>query len=292
MSEQAFSYVVIQYRRAPGFGEALNIGVVAYAPETGEIAARLERSYRRLSSAFEGFNGEMYLSALDAFEAGLKALQAQVRDNLYAEEQRARFENAEQIVRAVWADWGLSFGIAPLRYGVARGSLQQQVDALFEAFVRAQAPREDEHGRRDDSEVWRAFERALRAQSYLIPTQRVELGSKRIEFEHAFRNGKLHLIEPVSLDYAKPASMENKTFRVLGKVFSVREVQEVGTILVLVGAPRREENHPRYREMVEMMREQRPHEGFEVVEEAELERRVDEIARKLSLPRGATDDAH
>lgn len=289
VSAREFSYVVVQYRRAPSLGEALNIGVVAYAPETGEIAARLERSYRRLSHAFEGFNGEQYQAALDALETELHALQARLRENLYAEEERKRFENAEQIVRAVWADLGLSFGVAPLRYGVTRLSLPQQTDALFETFVRSQAPADEESERRDDKEVWRAFEQIARERNYRFATHPVELGAKRIVFEHAYRNGKLHVIEPISLDYARPASMENKAFRVLGKALAVREVEELGALVVIVGRPRREENLERYHEMVAMMREQRPREGFEVVEEDELLVRLDDIAQKLSLPQGATN---
>lgn len=290
-TEREFSYVVLQYRRAPGLGEALNIGVVAYMPATGEIAVRLERSYRRLSHAFEGFNGELYTAALETLEAELKSLGESLRDNLYAEELRARYTNAEQVVRAVWADLGLSFGVSPVRHGVAQTSLQQHADALFEAFVRSQAPAEEEYERRDDQAVWRSFERVVREHDYRIFTKPVELGAKRIAFEHAYQNGKLHVIEPVSLDYAKPASIESKTFRVLGKAVAVRDVEELGSLLVIVGRPRRAENLPRYEEMVAMMREQRPHEGFEVIEEEELPSKLHAIAQKLSLPSKTNDGA-
>jgi hypothetical protein len=71
----------------------------------------------------------------------------------------------------------------------------------------------------------------------------------------------------------------------------VRDVEELGSLVVIVGRPRRAENLSRYEEMVAMMREQRPHEGFEVIEEEELPSKLHTIAQKLSLPVRTTDGA-
>lgn len=292
MTAREFSYVVLQYRRSPATGEALNVGVVAYAPATGEIAIRWEPSYSRLSSAFEGFNGEQYRATLRHLESSLARLQTQLQENLYAAEQREQFKHAADIVRAIWADSELCYGVSPVRYGLTE-DLQAEVDDLFEYFVRTQAPADEERARRSDEAVWRRFEQTLREQNYILAVQSVVLGAKRIPFDYAYPNGKIHVIEPVSLDYAQPATMENRVFRVLGKALSVSDAQEkLGAFLVVVGRPRRTEYLSRYHELVAMLLERRPLPMFEVMEEQEVAERVDEIARKLSLPRGATDDAH
>jgi hypothetical protein len=72
MKAIAYTYSILRYVHDPAVGEALNIGVVLYAPSVRFLAVRLEYRYQRLSQTFAGFDGDQYRTALRQLESAIE----------------------------------------------------------------------------------------------------------------------------------------------------------------------------------------------------------------------------
>jgi len=57
------------------------------------------------------------------------------------------------------------------------------------------------------------------------------------KFPHAFKNGKWHLLQPITFDYRDPAYIQDKATKWLGRESVLREADEFGHIYMLLGAP-------------------------------------------------------
>jgi hypothetical protein len=89
------SYTVLKYRHDAAAGEVLNIGVVLYAPETGQVGALFSPRYGRLSEAFAGFDGDLYHSVTSRLGAALERLGAPLSSGLFQAEERERLVRLE-----------------------------------------------------------------------------------------------------------------------------------------------------------------------------------------------------
>lgn len=253
MSRFEFSYAVIRYRRDVASGEALNVGIVAYAPECGQVFVHLCPRYSRLSDAFAGFDGEMHRSVMARLKTGLTAVARPLSEGLYQLEERERFPDVEALLRAVWPDQGLAYWGAPALFGVAE-DLDAEGMRLYDRFVSSQSEHPENEPRRDEAAVWDDFARVLTARGVrrdiLAPKA---FGPAQVEFEHAYKNGKWHVIEPVSLDYLNPGHIKERAILTFGKVAAVSREEELGSVTVLVGRPRRIEADRRYHEAMRLL---------------------------------------
>ncbi len=77
-----YTYCVLRYVHDPAAGEALNVGVLAYAPSEHWVARQIEQRYARLSATFRGFNGHQYRAASRRTLSAVEALRARWRDAL------------------------------------------------------------------------------------------------------------------------------------------------------------------------------------------------------------------
>ena len=253
MSRFEFSYAVIRYRREAASGEALNVGVVAFAPETGEVGVQFCRRYSRLSDAFAGFDGEMHRTAMNRMKAALHAIARPMAEGLFQLEERERFSDAEALLRAVWPDQGLAYWGGPALYGVTE-DLGAELTRLYDRFVGSQGNSPEQQARRDEEAVWDDFARALTARGVRrdVWTPKA-FGPAQVEFEHAYKNGKWHVVEPVSLDYLNPGQIKERAILTFGKVAAVSREDELGSVTVLVGKPQRIETEQRYHEAMRLL---------------------------------------
>lgn len=122
--EKEFNFVVLKYSDRPAMGEALNIGVLVYDPETKMAYLKRTSNTKRLESAFKGFNKEQYEETMRALEEEIKI---KTSSNTY--------RDAEELLRDIWSDLGLSYFCSSLKTGITTISIQEQTKKLYEAFV-------------------------------------------------------------------------------------------------------------------------------------------------------------
>jgi hypothetical protein len=75
-----------------------------------------------------------------------------------------------------------------------------------------------------------------------------------IEFQHSWKNGKWHCLEPVSFDLAAPDSIRDKAHRWLGQLASVQGATDPFKVYLLVGAPQQENLQPAFQSAMSILR--------------------------------------
>jgi hypothetical protein len=233
-----YSYTIVKYRHDAAAGEVLNVAVVLYSPQSGQLGVISSPRFRRLSEAFAGFDGELYRSVLRGLEERLAALARPMSEGLFQLEEREKYSDVGQVLRVVWPDQGLGYFAGPVLFGVSE-DLERERKELYDRFVLSQYDRRDAQPRFGDEELWDNFRKLLTPRGITQVLQPKTLGPAEVEFEHAYRNEKWHVIEPASLDYLDGAEIKRKAYLVAGKASAVREVEEFGTLTVLLGRPRR-----------------------------------------------------
>ena len=251
--EVEYSYCVLKYRHDASAGEVLNIGVAIYSPENGQIGLMYDPyRFARLSEAFSGFDGDLYKQVLGRLRTALESQAEPLRDNLFALSERQNFETVADLLRAVWPDQGLAYYAGPPLYGSCPepsssddSPLERELIELFDRFVLSQYDKGDRPLRYDDESVWNGFRR------HLTPRGVSAIKSKTlndVEFPYAYKNEFWHVLEPISFDYANPSEIMRKALTTVGKAYTIRNEEELGTMYILVGKPRREGMDKRYRD--------------------------------------------
>lgn len=274
MSKTSYTYAVIRYVHDPAAGESLNIGVVLWAPATRFLGARLEVRYERLSNTFAGFDGDHYKRALGHFESSLASLHQEFTDSLFLPINS--LQNVQQVMALVWPDEDLSFRIGPMLAGIGEDP-ELALDEIFHRFVESQYP-QHKRDKRSDEEVWSVFNRPLirtRVSRRLAPKV-ISTDEFSLKFDHSFKNGRWHVLEPVSMDYARPESLQKKATAWLGNATAIEGHPELATLYLLLGKPQKEEHKVAYNKAKNLLRKM-PIEHV-LVEEDEAEEFAKHIA--------------
>lgn len=131
-----YSYSVLRYRHNPTSGEAINVGVLLYAPGENYAQLEIDKRYGHLSKLYRDFCAEDFEWGLDNLQAGLRHLQPQL-DNL------SLFEDAPATA-ADLANLILPNNGGSLRFeGVNRGhgkDLEVELREVFDLWVGEQRP--------------------------------------------------------------------------------------------------------------------------------------------------------
>jgi len=244
MNGISYTYSVVRYRHDPATGETLNVGVAIWAPSIRYLAARFEHRYERLSKTFADFNGEHYKRSLRQFETALETLSGDQTPTLLPITETP--ETVAGFIAQIWPDMGLSFVSSPVLAGIT----DDPAHALSEIFDRMVASQYTPHRteRRDDEEVWTVYKAPLmrekvtkKLRPWTLETELVTL-----KFQHAFKNQRWHVLEPVTLDYVTAGSIQRRATSLLGNVDAMSDYRELNKLSILLGRPQNERYQKEY----------------------------------------------
>ena len=275
MKSVSYTFTVIRYVHDRAAGEALNIGVVVVAPEIPFMAVRVEQRFERLSRAFAGFDGEVYRQTVARFSESINQLKPKANElpNL-----RELPRDAPELIRLIWPDLDLSFTTGPLLAGITTQPLDELADSLFARMVSSQAPGRGEGERRSDEEVWAKYQGPLRrvnVSHHLAP--KIFAGPDfQIKFEHAFQNTKWRAVQPVTMDFVRAESLQEKATKWLGNASALEGHPQLGMLYILLGEPRTESHRTAYVKAKNLLNKMKVR--HEIVEEREAEAFANELA--------------
>jgi hypothetical protein len=223
----------------------LNIGVILCAPKDRVIEARLEYRYERLSDAFVEFDGDHYRRTLHQFNRVLDGLRKRLAATTLFDLWDIS-SNAQSIAQQVWPDMDLSFQIGEVMAGISE-DLIDTLEQLFYRMVTSQYGQVKRETRTDD-QVWTYYQAALAGRRVVGHLRQTVLTTPEVEvkFDHAFRNEKWHVLQPISMDYVKEESIQNKATRWLGNGVALEASSELGTLYILLGPPLIDAHKPAY----------------------------------------------
>lgn len=223
--------VIVRYSPDPASGELLNIGVVLLAPGHRFMASRFLDSWARLGQAFPDSDKVQLRRVASAIEHSC--------ERHYTGQQLTLMEPTSAIDRAFDAavphEDAAIVRSAPLT-GITADP-ERTLNELFERYVAVRAP-EEKRIRRTDDAVWRTVSNLLKAKNILERLQRYTVSGAhehRVDFEHAWKNGRWNVAKALSFDLMEPSEITTKAASWSGRIAALddREVE----IHLVVGMP-------------------------------------------------------
>ena len=233
--KQAYSYTVLRYVHDVVSGESLNVGVVMHAPGAGFLKAQTRKTIGRLKQVFPDLDRQAFISAMQAVDRGVTALARHVA-------KEALFDGhatAESYARKVVPSDDSALQWSPLGTGLAT-DLDSAFKRLYTRYVAQYDVRSGR--RRNNDDVWRPVQEKLVERGIHVPFEsRTVVGAQdQIEFKKAWKNGRWHAYEPLSLDLADADNIKDKARKWRGHLAAVVEgAADVGNIdlYFLLGRP-------------------------------------------------------
>lgn len=248
--KQSYSYTVLRYVHDVVSGEALNVGVVMHIQSTGFLEVRTRKTVGRLRQAFPDLDRRGFVEAMRAVERGLKANAKPFRQKVLLD----RHSDARSQALRVLPEDDSALQWAPLGTGLTADPAKT-FEHLYERFV-AQYDRKSERKRSDD-DVWRPVREKLAEHEVNIPFEHKVIAGKqdRIEFKKAWKNGRWHAYEPLSLDLADADNIKDKARRWRGHLSAVAEGSEDDIkVHFVVGGPQEAILMPAYESAKEILK--------------------------------------
>ena len=269
--KRTYSYTILRYVHDIVSGEALNVGIVMYAPATGFLRGQTRKTIGRLKHVFPDLDRHDFVEAMRAVDRALRTINKQVTDSLLFESQADARTHALKL---------LPHDDSALQWSGVRTGLTADPVKTFTRLYERYVARYDQKAprRRSDDDIWRPVREKLAEREIHVPFEsRVVIGPQdRIEFRRAWKNGRWHAYEPLSFDLADADGIKDKARRWRGHLSAVAEgsSEEIDLHFVL-GRPQSGSLLPAYETAKQILE----HARFttEVVEEGD----VDELVATL-----------
>jgi Protein of unknown function (DUF3037) len=281
-----YSYCILRYVHDPSVGEALNVGVLAFAPGERWLQCRIEQRYSRLSATLREFNGHHYRAATRRMLSAVEAMQARMRDALPAVDDVPK--TLDHLFRFLFPDPGLSLQRGETFSGLA-GDLDAAITDIFERMVSSQHP-EGPDVRRNDSQVWAAFEGPFEKAGLLemLQPKRFISPAFSIEFDYAWKNAEWHVLQPLSMDYRHGDSLQKAATIWLGNATALKDQEELGELDILLGPPQSSAMRLAYARAKDLLRKMPV--PYRLIEEDEAADFANEVASMIKEHQGEPVD--
>jgi hypothetical protein len=277
-----YTYSVLRYMHDTTTGEFVNVGVVIYSPEGRYASALCRSTYGRLSKTFPGMDGDAFKSLMRFVQSRIEEIGDGLKSDLPLD---GAPKSAMDVVLSVLPPDDGSLQWSPMGSGLT-DNLPQTLESLFARLVERYDERPQQE-RRSDDEVWRKYRRSLEDRHVLkhLQPKKFTVQDDEVEFQHAWKNGIWHCLEPVSFDLSSADSIREKAHRWLGQIMSVKDSKDRFKVYLLLGEPQQEALKPAFAKAVSILKKL-PGES-EVIREDRAAEFSERFAREI-----ATHESH
>jgi hypothetical protein len=230
-----YTYRVLRYLHDPATGEGLNVGVLVYAPALRWLEARFNLNAGRLKRAFPSLDVDIHRALMRRLKTRFEAAALTCAHELPFAERPSDLVG--------WANTILREDDSSLQWATEGGGItadpERELRELYERMVLRHQARVGRHGR-EDSDIWNLYRAPLLRTGAVghLTRHAVRTELDEMTFDHAWKNGQWHCLQPLSLDLLEPESIRNKGHRLLGEVSGVREALDGHTLYLLLGEPK------------------------------------------------------
>ncbi|HMJ04688.1 MAG TPA: DUF3037 domain-containing protein [Chthoniobacterales bacterium] len=246
---------MLRYVHDPLSAEFANVGIVIYSPAKGGeppfLSVRTRKTIGRLSEMFPGIERASFSSAMRSIDRAI----GRISRHLVSEPLLRSDGDATTFARKALPADESALQWSPAGAGLSANPAAV-LDKLFDRFVSKYDVRLA--NRRTDDEVWRPVRARLEARDLAgrLRPKVITGGDDRIEFEHAWKNGRWHVYEAISLDLANADGIRDKAHRWLGQLTSIAKEPTVEQFQphFLVGAPSNPDLQLAYMRAIKILR--------------------------------------
>lgn len=247
-----YTYTVLRYIHDITTGEFVNVGVLLYAPDARYASAKCRSSLGRLGKVFPGVNRKHITSTLKNIQKKI----AGIGDNIATQLLLENIKHAKDIAASVLPADDSSLQWSPIGAGMTNNP-DETLGHLYERMV-MRYEEVSHKDRRDESDIWKHFKRDLESRQLLqyFHPKTISVIDDEIEFEHTWKNGILHCLEPVSFDLTTSDRIKEKAHRWFGKISSLKSTSstEDFRMYFLLGQPSDPNLQDAYEKAVSMLK--------------------------------------
>lgn len=253
MSRAKYSAIVLRYVHDAVSAEFVNIGLLFVCSEQNVIRFSVLPRTKRVVEFFPGAKARVIRAALRQATASAKPwLNRSVQASGLPDE---RAEALREMAYAVVPRDDSALQWSEVFHGLSHDA-SATFDRLFERLVLRYEEGAIQHKRTDD-QVWRTFSKVLEKRNVFGRLQEFEVSAEleSVKFKHALKNGKWHLMEPVSFDLASAESITDKAKRLLGQMTLLKGSDTDFRLYFLVGQPEGDEGQEAYSKALRILGE-------------------------------------
>jgi Protein of unknown function (DUF3037) len=264
---KSYTYVVVRYTHDPISAEFINVGVVLMDTVAQRPLVRFQRAYSRAKAMFPTLNRDDFIAAISRARQAINASSPKLSSgDLFATQI-----NAEQLVLKALPldDHGIQAG--SMGNGMTL-DLDTALDQLFDRFV-LKYDGKQKSTRRDDSDIWRPMQSRFKSEQVadLFSEATVVAKSDVQKFEHTWRNGKLHCIQPLSFDLSSADAVREKARNWLGKLAALDDAESDFKAYLVLGEPSNPSLKPAFKQGLELLQKVPAGIDYQIIVESEID---------------------
>lgn len=272
---QNYEFSVLRYVHDTLTGEFINVGVVIYCENEKWISAQCRNTYARVSAVFPNLNSSHFRKMMKFVQAEF----CRANQSLNTELQFSEIKSLQTLLHKVLPKDDSSMQWSSVSAGLTL-NLEEELALLFERYVShydAKIARE----RRTEQDIWKDFKKTLEnfSLSEEFQPKRISVKDDELEFQHSWKNGIWHCIEPVSFDLTDGDYFKDKAHRWLGQLSSIQNSTEEFKVYLLVSPPTEIELQPAFNKALSILRKIPV--ASEIYLEQEAPRLAEEIQKKM-----------
>ncbi|MFC5584788.1 DUF3037 domain-containing protein [Nitratireductor kimnyeongensis] len=274
MIREPYTYAILRYRHDAIAGEQINIGVILYAPKSGYLGSKFKKALSRITKVFPTASGSALRHDIRQIERAFAKITKNGQTNDLLSRDMNALSFGHKVVAAddsslVWSEMGAGVTADP----------DKTLENLHQRFI-GQYDEETVH-RRADSDIWKPFRDKLleRKIEGIFKKKVIRSPRNEVEFEHAWKNGKWHCIQPLSFDLTTEEGVQDKAARWVGTLVGLSKGTENFKTYFLVGEPTDKKMLPAYKRALEFLHDA-PLDP-EIIPESEMDNLADRLADKI-----------
>jgi len=244
MSSKTYACSVLRYIHDPATGEFVNVGIVLTMADRAYADGLFRTNTQRITQFFPGVKGGNLRRTLTALRSATKRSQKLFQPSMIDDIQSGDKTSIENECLRVMT---FAHGILPNDDSALQwsepftGITSAPVETLRRLYDRlvVRYDVKKSHQQRTDDQIWRVFSKALEVRDLgeRLEEHVIDAKLERVAFKRALKNGKWHLLEPVSFDLLSPDSITDKAKRILGQMMLLEHAGKDFKLHFLVGEP-------------------------------------------------------
>lgn len=244
-----YTYSVLRFIPDIRTEEFLNVGIAMHCAKANFAKSLCRNTVGRITKLNHDIEGYAVLRLLKSVQSNFEALTETLGSQLSVES----IDSVEQLCKLAMPKDDSSLQWSEIGSGRCK-NLDSELRRLYALFV-TYADEDTRRLRRDEHEIWRSFSRELKDRNILnlLEEKTIYAEADEVKFDHAYKNGAWHCIQPISFDLLDPVNIKDKAHKWLGQLLSVEASADPFKLYFLVAEPQDESLNQSYQNAKEIL---------------------------------------